>query len=568
MKKLLVLLLLLTVLAACAAPVAAPGSSSPTSTTTIPAQTEPAPDTDPAAPPPEENPTEPVGPAYAASGSRTAGGVLVHTDPAAYSPRRAQEPVCTRLREGPLEDFEPSPDYGAVYPYVVARLYRAEESGYTWQSGALYGLVDASGRILTDGIYPQIGPLRWINYETGDQGLLGFWLVTKVENPGIETYTDGDETYSWAVGDVRYGLISLDGSFALPCVYDDIEAMEESFLCRRRDSDPEFEVYDAAGQLRFTSEDLRAGENVTVTSVEYGEDLYCVRFRKEEKSLLWYCDKAGSRVLGPFTYGEPFSEGLACVSVNGRSFGFIDKGGNWVIDPVYSTCEPFSRGRTLVSLGYDENQVIDREGRVLLRGGTDCWIYRTACGFDLYDGNTWINRFYDLDGRLLYQGGQNAVCLDADTFCDLTGDGQRRVFRLTGEEQILSERGSLYRGAALVGGEAVMGYVRTDYEGNETVLLPFDLSQVLIPDAVTGSPLSYGSTMSTNDQITGETWYLCWDGRAWRCVSETGQTMTIPLRAVSVYFRGERICCLTDSACVYLDRAGNTVFSYPLHEED
>ena len=61
--------------------------------------------------------TEPSQAGYQAQGTPTAGGVLVYTDPSAYQPWGGFEAKYTRLREGPLTEFEPSADYGAVYPY-------------------------------------------------------------------------------------------------------------------------------------------------------------------------------------------------------------------------------------------------------------------------------------------------------------------------------------------------------------------------------------------------------------------------------------------------------------------
>lgn len=73
---------------------------------------------------------------------------------------------------------------------------------------------------------------------------------------------------------------------------------------------------------------------------------------KDPVSGLWgYVDKTGSYVIDPVYYGAyPFSAGLAAVNV-GNAWGFIDTQGNMVLEPVYSSVEKgiFTDGCTKVS---------------------------------------------------------------------------------------------------------------------------------------------------------------------------------------------------------------------------
>lgn len=76
---------------------------------------------------------------------------------------------------------------------------------------------------------------------------------------------------------------------------------------------------------------------------------------KDPVSGLWgFIDKTGGYVIDPVYYGAyPFSEGLAAVNV-GDAWGFIDTQGNMVLEPVYRSVEKgvFTDGYTEV-LGPD-----------------------------------------------------------------------------------------------------------------------------------------------------------------------------------------------------------------------
>ena len=132
MKKTILLILCFSLLlTACSGPKASESTEAAgtTASTALPSAAPTAPSDEPtAAPSAEPTATEPPvteppatePPAYSAAGSRTSGGVFVHTDPSAYVPYGGFGAKYTRLREGPLDHFEPSEDYGAVYPYVAS----------------------------------------------------------------------------------------------------------------------------------------------------------------------------------------------------------------------------------------------------------------------------------------------------------------------------------------------------------------------------------------------------------------------------------------------------------------
>lgn len=100
-----------------------------------------------------------------------------------------------------------------------------------------------------------------------------------------------------------------------------------------------------------------------------------------------YIDKTGKIVINPqFLYADPFSEGLACVQVDGYKFGFIDKTGKFVINPQFD-----SAGRFKGSVGFSEGLAVVGVGS----------IPNTKYGFIDKTGKFIINPQFDSAGDFL-----------------------------------------------------------------------------------------------------------------------------------------------------------------------
>lgn len=527
--------------------------------------------------------TEPSAPGYQAQGTPTAGGVLVYTDPSAYRPWGGFEAKYTRLREGPLTEFEPSADYGAVYPYLATQLFAADPDGYTNSRGGRYGLVDAGGRILTDGIYSGIEALP--RYEEGEEALtfLPFWLTWSTDESRRVTESYDGESWSYVDEEYRYGLVSMDGSFALPMEYERIEACGDGFCCTRDWESSDFEVYDSRGRLCFTGAELRGGRSDTQVQLLSGDgEFYLVRFDVENDEELsaafWFCDRTGKRVLGPYEHAGAFSEGLACVSVAQDQYGYIDAEGAWVIEPRFIESGSFRQGRAVHLVGerapaggYTEDSrfcVIDREGRELFSTEPGVWdLLRVPCGFWAY--GTGPDRLYDLDGNLLLETSFGR-CLDENTLWEWNETGSR-VLRLNGPALELDELDFLSSGTVPVDGKAVQGYVgegRFRGQSGELVISK-DLSAVyFIGSHGTPTPYAYQSVFSTRNVCTNEDWQLVWNGEAWEAASETGELHSIPLRVNRLEIYGDRVMAVTEHACVLTDLDGKLIFSLPLDAGD
>ena len=508
-------------------------------------------------------------------GSRTENGVLVWTDPSAYQPYGGAEAKYTRLREGPLDAFEPSEDYGAVYPYAAARLFASQEGGQSWEAGLLYGLADASGRILTDGIYSNVSPVTNRDYVREETRYLPFWVVEAVGPVEIVSEELGEESYSYLDGETRYGVVSMDGSFALPVEYRMVSALGEGFLCQREWDGVSYEVYDGSGQLLFTGAELLGeDDHPFVTVVDGGEGFYLIELYGDgRESACWFCDSRGNRVLGPYLEAEPFSEGLACVSLDGEGYGYIDESGAWVIQPWLSSRGSFLNGRAIHSDEDLSSTVIDRDGNLIFSRGSGFWLRSAPCGFRAVDGNSGGAAYYDRDGNFLIGGDYELESLDEDTFLEELDDEHKRIFRLNGPELTVPWI-YVYPGVTVVDGEVAagyLGYVCSEEDGYvyHPCFVSGDLSLFRRLDAEGQAPPNlYSSCYSTVDQCTNEEWCLCWNGSAWTAVNEAGEIRSIPFPVSYPKLWGDRFMVVTDRACIHADWEGNILFCYPLDAQD
>jgi hypothetical protein len=94
-----------------------------------------------------------------------------------------------------------------------------------------------------------------------------------------------------------------------------------------------------------------------------GQVLYPLRV----DGLVGYVNRAGEMVVKPqFTTGAPFVEGLALVTMGDKgTYGFIDTAGKLAIDAQFPAAEPFSEGLVAITpKSPDGNYVPDLWGVV------------------------------------------------------------------------------------------------------------------------------------------------------------------------------------------------------------
>ena len=514
------------------------------------------------------------------------GPVHVLTDYSAYTPYTGSGAKFTRLREEPLDHFEPSDDYGGVYPYKAAELVDSDSSGYTWGGFSMYGIVDRNGRILTDGIYQSVYVMGTDDdYSDSDPVYHPFWITERYDNPVIHEEEEWLYDHFNAVEvDSHFGVISMDGSFALPDVYSRIEALSMGFYCYRGGT---VEVYDDRGERRF---DLKTEPKSNIFLLGYGDGLYLlsIYYPGEEYSdstrEYWFLDGKGNRVLGPYADANCFSEGLAWVALEQGRYCFIDKNGNPVFDGIEGDRNGgtvFQNGRACVTVTRNEAErreiLIDRAGNLVFEVPEHLNRYDSECGFMLSNYGSNTKYYYDMNGQLLTSGA-NVGCLDADTFVEYNS-GSTRIFRPNGEEIVSDVSMYLDSAAILLEGKVTIGYLgdtAEDANGKRhfyfvprdlSAVIPFDAEQAAYPEAWSYYDLYFWNAKIW-DQAVGRSFLKIWDKDAWTIADFTEIYARIPVKTRYLNLCGDRVWYATDRASVLTDLEGNVIFFYPLNAED
>jgi hypothetical protein len=80
-----------------------------------------------------------------------------------------------------------------------------------------------------------------------------------------------------------------------------------------------------------------------------------------------FIDSMGTPKIPPsfLNVVEGVEEGLACVK-NGGKYGYIDKNGNWMIQPQFESARVFSEGLAAVRIQELEGY-IDRSGNIVIQ---------------------------------------------------------------------------------------------------------------------------------------------------------------------------------------------------------
>ena len=526
---------------------------------------------------PTEQPTEP---------SEDYEAWTVYTDWSAYRPYSGSQAKYTRLREEFLDHFEPSEDYGAVYPYVASQVdLTPDYEDWSYGNYYSYGIVDRTGRVLTDGIYRSVDPMRNYAWELGTPN--SYWVVCRMVGSETKSYEYDGKTYSYVSPDYRYGLISMDGSRMLECRYTGISDMGCGLLCRNSEEPSDFEVLSYDLELMFSGTKVFQGAGACDWwDLKYSEGMLFVLTAREvdlrdengnytyteTRYEDWFCDENGNRVCGPYADAANFSEGLACVSVDGERYGYIDKTGAWAIEPIFRSCHAFRNGKALQRTAEGRIVLIDHTGSVCCQLA-DGDAYEYEYGYHVIrtvGEDTYRYAYYDFDGTLLCEG-ERLQWLDERIFCTYPVSNSLRFF--TPERELITvDAKNAYpeRGAAMKDGELLLGwYAGWDGDYEAELFVPEDFSKVIeVPKRAYPTSDTYGTHVYEADPVTGETWYFCWTGRAWEGRTEAGDRITVPLQSRCPEPAGDLVAARTDQASWLLTHEGEIVFCDPFDTGD
>ena len=475
----------------------------------------------------------------------------------------------TRLQEGEMTEFVPMEGLGTVVPYVASDLFSGKESSYGNGDARSYGLMDAGGRLLTDGIYSDVSPLRYspeYGNPTGSVGL-PFWQVAQLGE--LQSYGENDALY----GSDVYGVVSMDGSFALPPVYYSVEAYADGFLVRG--GEHRFEVYDREGTLLFNGYAVKELEPAWYSEGFYGEDLFILS--DLDGSKYYYVDRSGKTVLGPYDSAGAFSDGLACVrqEEKGKGYGYIDRTGAWVIPPQFEDSAQFRDGQAIQSRD-GRCVVIDRTGAEVIRldkKGNGLMLCPFGYKELTFTEEVLEHYFYDRQGnaRVHVKDGEVWRVLD-DRVIGLVKDDAVELRSLSEPGQGLRLEGASFDvsyGAAMIDGKSVRGYLLKNYDIYEPSSFCYffvteDLTEVRELQYGCYSDSSYGNANMTFDPVTGEPYSECSQGGRRYFYSRDGSLIGSCRTDADAEVIGGMLRVTTDRACTYTDASGETVFCFPL----
>ncbi|WP_302276429.1 WG repeat-containing protein [Coprobacter fastidiosus] len=160
--------------------------------------------------------------------------------------------------------------------------------------------------------------------------------------PSVSLFREDIALVQTAGRGARIGFIDNSGEFVLPAVYTQATVFREGMAFVVRPGEAPCAI-NQKGELKFT---LRDAESVET----YHEDMALYSIREKGKLRYGYVDKKGEPVIEPvFSGAMSFSRGKAAVRDDKGKWGFIDKGGEAVIECRYDEAMPFNdRGVALV----------------------------------------------------------------------------------------------------------------------------------------------------------------------------------------------------------------------------
>lgn len=213
----------------------------------------------------------------------------------------------------------------------LAAVFVGEEKG---KAGSKFGYIDQTGRFIIQPQFERTGTMSDFPFSEGLAAV-----------PSASPQTKSVLTRKW-------GYIDKTGKFVIEPRFDQAFPFSEGRaivgMAKPSYAEPKYGVIDKQGQWIVEAQ----YESIT----QFSEGLAAIVV--EDK--VGFIDLQGKIVIKPqFRHGaqcpnmfggERFSEGLAAVNRDVWEWGFIDRTGKWVIQPVYGCAQPFSEGLALIGV--------------------------------------------------------------------------------------------------------------------------------------------------------------------------------------------------------------------------
>ncbi len=177
--------------------------------------------------------------------------------------------------------------------------------------------------------------------------------------PAVSLFREDVAWVQTAGRDARIGFVDASGEFVLPAVYKQATIFREGLAFVVRPGEAPCAI-NKKGELKFT---LRDAESVET----YHEELALYSVRENGKRRYGYVDKKGETVIEPlFSEAKSFSQGKAAVRDAKGKWGFINKEGEAVIECLYDQVHSFTEQNVALAKNDKLWGVIDKNGEYII----------------------------------------------------------------------------------------------------------------------------------------------------------------------------------------------------------
>ena len=187
-----------------------------------------------------------------------------------------------------------------------------------------------------------------------------------------------------------------------------------------------------------------------------------------------YVNSSGETVIklpSGLSFPDLFSEGLASVA-KGHKYGYIDKSGEFVVNPVYDYAHPFQEGRAVVQVG-EKYCMIDKNGKRITEASYEV-LRSVSEGLAAAEKNgKW--GFLDKNGKVVIDFIYDDAGVFLNGLAAVKKNGKWGYINKNGETIIdfqYKQAGSFSEGLAPVSFGTKKGYI--DKEGKLVIPLEFD----------------------------------------------------------------------------------------------
>lgn len=243
-----------------------------------------------------------------------------------------------------------------------------------------YGYISITGEVIIEPKYTKARDFQSGYAAVYTRDKKGNYAWNFIDKAGQLLLKNGYENVSDFIGEYaivyeypnntsKCGVINNKGNIIIPCQYYQINNISEGLVCYKD------YAYGSFGYINLKN------EIIIKPSFEYAfrfsEGLAFVKFNNVDSSSAFaFIDKNGEKVMNfpvvgsTLYYGENlydqyyiFSEGL-CAVYDGveNKYGYINRDGDWIIEPLYRSAFAFKNGVAVVERKPREYYIIDKNG--------------------------------------------------------------------------------------------------------------------------------------------------------------------------------------------------------------